>query len=134
MTETYYKDFQDSLPVFIRRPDGLTWNGRHYPKDTEFPWKTLSIDYEKARNLFYASQLYHSDRLAETFKAGDGLDMIGIEDLHVLVDKINGKVKKATGDNKAAFNRKKCKKSNIVNKQRGLIRSWRSNFGELENE
>tara|TARA_R110000796_G_scaffold30122_11_gene80769 strand:- start:2964 stop:3368 length:405 start_codon:yes stop_codon:yes gene_type:complete len=134
MAETHYKDFQDSLPIFVQRPDGLTWVGRHYPKDTEFPWKTIGIEYEKVRNLFYATQLYHSDRLSEEFKVGDGLDVLSISELHSLVGKINEKVKKATSGNKTAFQRKKCKQSQVVNKQRGLIRSWRSSFGELENE
>lgn len=134
MAEVYYKELQDSLPLFVKSPSGITWAGRFYERGKEFPWKTLGISFETTRTLFYSDQLFHSDKLSVEHKVGDGLDMLSISELHKLVDTINEKVKKATGTNKNQFQHKKCKKSNIVAKQRGLIRSWRSNFGQLENE
>lgn len=130
---TQYKDFQDSIPVFVKKPSGITWAGRFYPRGKEFPWKTLSVDFQTARTLFYSDQIFHSDELTVEHKVGDGLELLSITELHKLVDTINLKVKKAT-KSKAEYQKKKCKLSQIVDKQRGLIRTWRSNFGQLENE
>jgi hypothetical protein len=129
-----YKDLQDSMPTFVKKPSGITWAGRFYARGKEFPWKTLGVSFDTARTLFYSDQIFHSDELTVEHKVGDGLDMLAIGELHKLVETINEKVAKATKNNKSEFQRKKCKKSNIVAKQRGLIRSWRSNFGQLENE
>lgn len=128
-----YKDFQDSLPTFIRKPQGLTWAGRHYTQGKEFPWKTLSVSFDQARVMFYNDLIYHNAELAAETKVGDGLDALTLDELKVIVDNINTKVKAVCGDNKAKYNTHKCKQSTIVDKQRGLIRSWRRNFGEIEN-
>jgi hypothetical protein len=133
MQEVRYTELQDSMPTFIRRPDGLTWKGRHYPKGTEFPWKTIGVTFDQARNLFHASQIYHSDILTAENKVGDGLGLLDIDQLHEVVERINTKVKLITKDNKKAYQTKKCKQSTVVDKQRGLIRSWRRNFGHIEN-
>lgn len=129
----YYKDFQDSLPVFVKKPSGITWAGRFYAQGKEFPWKTLSVTFDQARTLFYSDQVMHSDKLTEENKIGDGLDTLSLDELKVIVNNINTKVKAHTGDNKKQYNLKKCKQSTVVDKQRGLIRSWRRNFGHLEN-
>ena len=56
---------------------------------------------------------------------------MNIEQLTAVVDSINEKVKAKT-PNKTTFDRIKCKKSKILDKQRGLIRSWRRNYGQYE--
>lgn len=130
---THIKDFQDSLPVFVKSPSGVTWNGRFYARGKEFPWKTLACTFDQARTLFYSHVLYHSSELTTEIKVGDGLDSLTIEQLQAKVDEINTKVKTHT-KNKTEFDRKKCKKSSLVLKQRGLIRQWRSIFGHMENK
>lgn len=135
MQEVHYKELQDSMPTFIRRPDGLTWLGKHYPKGTEFPWKTIGVTFDQARNLFHASQIYHSDKLTVETKTGDGLDELNLEQLHALVDKLNARVEKNVNGNKTSFTRMKVKKSQRLDKQRGLIRSWRRGpYGQIESQ
>lgn len=133
MTTVYYKDLQDSMPTFVRKPSGITWNSRFYAQGKEFPWKTIGISFEQARLLFVTDQIMHSDKLAAETKVGDGLELLDINQLHAVVDAINEKVKLITKDNKKAYQTKKCKQSTVVDKQRGLIRSWRRNFGHIEN-
>jgi hypothetical protein len=79
--------------------------------------------------MYVNGQFYHSDDLEETLApvVGDGLADLNIESLHKIVDKINEKVKAL--DNKKV---EPCKRSNIKDKQAGLIRSWRIRYGEYE--
>jgi hypothetical protein len=56
---------------------------------------------------------------------GDGLDELGPEELKVIVDNINAKVKLHTKTERD-YNAKKCKASTITKKQRGHIRTWRN--------
>ena len=129
----YYKELQDSMPVFVKSPAGITWHGKFYARTKEFPWKTLGITFEQARTLFHSDQIYHSDILTVEHKVGDGLDGLTIEQLHSLVEGFNKRVKLNAKENKIKYEREKCKMSRLVDKQRGLIRSWRNNFGHLEN-
>ena len=128
-----YKDLQDSMPVFVKSFDGIIWNGKQYMAGKEFPWKTIGVTFDQARTMFVNHQIFHSDELTIEHKVGDGLDAMTIEQLTHLVDSINIKVKANAKDNKMKYGKEKCKRSRIVDKQRGLIRSWRRNFGYLEN-
>ena len=130
----FYKDLQDSMPTFVKAFSGIAWNSRFYAAGKEFPWKTLGVTFDQARILFLNHQIYHSDKLAAENKVGDGLDALTIEQLHGLVKTFNEKVKLNAGESKVKYDREKCKFSRIVDKQRGLIRSWRNNFGHLENK
>lgn len=131
MTRSRYPTLQEHIPTFVRIPKGITWNSHFYGPDVEFPWLSLGIDPAKARIMFDAGQLYHSEELEHEFKVGDGLDPMTIQELNFLVDTLNAKVKKATSSD-AQYNQKKCKKSLVKSKQIGLIRSWRRNFGHFE--
>ena len=62
---------------------------------------------------------------------GDGLDEMTSEQLNILVKAINQKVKAKTS-NETEYDRKKCRMSKVKDKQAGLIRSWRRNYGDLE--
>ena len=121
------------MPLFVKAPAGLTWAGRFYDRGKEFPWKTLGIPFATAKIYFNDDILYHSEVLTVEQKVGDGLDALSVGELHDLVDKLNESVLKNAAGNSNKFKREKVKKSQIVNKQRGLIRSWRNNFGHLEN-
>lgn len=129
---THYKDLQDSMPVFVKTPNGITWQGKTYKRGEEFPWKTLKVTFEQTKLLFTADLIYHNDVLASEQDVGDGLDKMTIDQLHHVVETINESVKKNAGGNKTKFNKEKCKKSRVLSKQKGLIRSWRNNFGHLE--
>jgi len=83
--------------------------------------------------MYNEHHLHHNEDLEISVKpkVGDGLEEMSVEELHILVDTINDKVKEKTLT-KEAFDRKKCKRSTIHAKQCGLIRSWRANYGEIE--
>lgn len=120
---------QIDQPLFVKVPfDG---HGKEWKIQQHFPWKEMGVDYDKVKHLYGIRFLYHNDELAASIKVGDGLEVLDIDGLNSLVDSINKKVKAKTS-NETEFNKKKCKKSKILDKQRGLIRSWRRNYGELE--
>lgn len=123
--------FQYDRPVFVKIP--FDSKGRTWELQSHFPWKELSVDQDKAQLLYNRGFLYHNSDLEVKAKVGDGLDELDVESLGKLVDSINKKVKAKT-NSQSDYDRKKCKKSRIADKQRGLIRSWRRTNGHLEND
>lgn len=123
--------FQYDRPVFVKIPfDG---HGKHWEQGSHFPWKELGVPTDKAQIMYVNGFFQHNEELEKDTLVGDGLEALDLEGLHALVDSINVKVKAKT-PNHTQFTNKKCKKSKIIDKQRGLIRSWRRNFGNLETE
>ena len=123
--------FQLDRPVFVKYPF-QSW-GRVLQKGDEFKWKEIGITEEKALILYKQGFIYHNSEFEVELKVGDGLEQLDVAGLHGLVDSINAKVKYKTPSD-AEFQKKKCKKSKIVDKQRGLIRSWRRNYGHMETD
>jgi len=124
-------NFQYDRPVFVKIP--FSGSGRQWGRQEHFPWKELSLDRDNVQILYNNEYLYHNGDLEQQAKVGDGLESLGFEGLAAVVASINEKVKTKTSS-KADFDRMKCKKSQIVDKQRGLIRSWRRTYGQLEND
>lgn len=122
--------FQFDRPVFIKIPFNAA--GRDWKLQEEFKWKELSIDSTKVQTLYNNGFIYHNTDLEISSRVGDGLEAMDIETLSALVDNINKKVKEHS-KNELEYNRRRCKKSKIPDKQRGLIRSWRRTYGHLEN-
>lgn len=123
--------FQFDRPAFVKVPfDG---GGKHWKQGAHFPWKEVGVSETKATILYNQGYIQHNSDLEAETLVGDGLEALGVEGLHGLVDSINKKVKAKTASAEE-FKNKKCKKSQIPDKQRGLIRSWRRNFGRLETE
>ena len=122
---------QYDRPVFVKVP--FTGGNREWKRQEHFPWKELSIDKNAVEALYNNDYLYHNGELEDKAKVGDGLEALDVEALTSVVNSINEKVKAKT-TSQAEFDRKKCKKSKIVEKQRGLIRSWRRTYGQLEND
>lgn len=120
---------QIDQPLFVKVSfDG---HGKRWKIQQHFPWKEMGVDYERVKHLYGIRYLYHNEQLAADIKVGDGLEVLDAAGLNALVDSINEKVKgKTTTEDE--YQKKKCKKSKILDKQRGLIRSWRRNYGELE--
>lgn len=116
-------------PVFVKVP--FTAGGRKLKKNQEFKWKELSVDEKTVLTFYNQRMIYHNSDLEIERKVGDGLEELDVTGLHVVVDNINTKVKAKTSS-QADFDRKKCKKSKIADKQRGLIRSWRRTYGRYE--
>lgn len=116
-------------PVFVRIP--FTAGSRQLEAGDEFKWKELGIDEQKVLILYRERYIHHNSELEVARKVGDGLEELDVGGLHSVVDNINNKVKLKTASN-AEFEKKKCKKSKIADKQRGLIRSWRRTYGHFE--
>ena len=123
--------FQLDRPVFVKYPF-QSW-GRVLQKGDEFKWKEIGVTEEKALILYKQGFIYHNPEFEVELKVGDGLEQLDVDGLHGLVDSINAKVKSKT-PSEAELQKKKCKKSKIVDKQRGLIRSWRRNYGHMETD
>lgn len=126
--------FQYDKNVYVRNPNGLLMNGRRYEKGDLVPWKERGLPKENIERLYNELHLHHNEDLDEVQKPkiGDGLDEMNSEELGILVKSINDKVKAkvATKD----YDMRKCRVSKLPEKQRGLIRSWRRNYGELETD
>ena len=125
--------FQYDKPVFVRNPNGLLMSGKRYAKGDLVPWKERGLPLSNIERMYNEHHLHHNEDMEEAVKApvGDGLDEMSVEQLHILVKTINAKVKAKTS-NEAEFDRKKCRVSKVKDKQAGLIRSWRRNYGYLE--
>ena len=123
--------FQLDRPVFVKYPF-QSW-GRVLQKGDEFKWKELGLTEEKVLILYKQGFIHHNSDFEIKRKVGDGLEDLDTEGLHGLVDTINAKVKTKTKST-TEFDRKKCKKSKVPDKQRGLIRSWRRNYGHMETD
>ena len=123
--------FQFDRPVFVRIPfDG---HKRTFKVGDEFKWKELGVNELRVEILYNKGWLHHNSDMEVKTKVGDGLEELTVEGLHDIVNSINDKVKAKT-NSKLEFDNKKCKKSKIADKQRGLIRSWRRKYGHLETE
>ena len=122
--------FQLDRPVFVTKP--MLYKGKDYKKHDHFPWKEMSLKWEDVCRLYDSVKLEHSNDLEVKAKVGDGLEQLDINGLHEIVKTINEKVKNNT-DSERKYNAMKCKKSKIADKQRAFIRSWRRQYGEMEN-
>lgn len=121
--------FQLDRPLFVRIP--VEAAGKKWEAGQEFKWKEMSMPEQNVMKLYNQRVLHHNSELEKKVKAGDGLEELNIDGLHAVVDSINAKVKAKTA-NASAYEGQKCKKSKILDKQRGLIRSWRRNYGHYE--
>jgi hypothetical protein len=119
-----YLGWQVDWPVFIKRPfmaDSKTWSqGDH------FNWLERSIDADKVATLYASGYIHHNKDLEVQTKAGDRLSEMAGKQLEALVNLLNAEVKKRTSST-SEFETKKCKKSKLDDKQRGLIRRFLNN-------
>jgi hypothetical protein len=125
------KPFQFNEPVFVKIK--FDASGKHWKKGMHWPWMEMGVEPRRAEILYNNGYVRHDDELVKKHvSVGDGLDELGIEELHSLVKKINECVATNT-KNKTEAKKKKCGKSTILEKQRGYIRRWRNLYGEMEN-
>lgn len=139
MTRPFLPYFNPSRPVFVKQ-DGLQAAGAVWKQGDRFRWEHFGTPHDIIQQMFFSDQLYHNPELEEEeeqqvtkISVGDGLDDLTIEQLHIVVERINAKVKEKVKTNKE-FSEKKCP---TVPKDRGAqirrIRNWRLTYGELEN-
>jgi hypothetical protein len=121
--------FQHDRPLFVRIPFRAA--SKSWKVGNQFKWLEMSMDRDKITILYTQGYLIHDEDREVGLAVGDGLENLDMAGLHSVVDKINVKVKikvKTQSD----YLKKSCKKSKILDKQRGLIRTWRRVYGKLE--
>ena len=116
-----YLGWQVDWPVFIKTP--LSANGRNWKRGDHFNWAERGLDQDKVASLYVSGYLYHNTELEVQNKVGDRLSELAGKELETLVNLLNVEVRNRTSS-KSEFEAKKCKKSKIDDKQRGLIRRF----------
>ena len=138
MTRPFLPYFNPSRPVFVKQ-DGLQAAGAVWKQGDRFRWEHFGTPHDMIQQMFFSDQLYHNEEFEEKEEqdatkivVGDGLDDLTLEQLHIVVERINAKVKEKTKTAKD-FSDMKCPK---IPKDRGAqirrIRNWRLTYGELE--
>ena len=116
-----YLGWQVDWPVFIKMP--LSANGKNWKRGDHFNWLERSMDEDKVASLYVSGYLHHNKELEVQTKVGDRLSELAGKELESLVNLLNVEVKSRTSSS-SEFEAKKCKKSKIDDKQRGLIRRF----------
>ena len=124
-------------PDYSKLPFQLNWvqlvkqefkgYGTEWKRGDVFDWQQRNIPWQDVMSLFNRGLLMQEAPTETNQKkvVGDGLDELGSEELKIIVDSINAKVKQFTKTERE-YNTKKCKASTITKKQRGHIRTWRN--------
>lgn len=122
-----YLDFQVDVPVFVRsKHNPLVINGVTYEEGQNLPWQEINLDYETVRQWWLLGMIHHNQNLEKEVQVGDRLAELDKNQLEKMVDAINALVKERANST-AEFTQKRCKKSRIDDKQRGLLRSFLRN-------
>ena len=119
-----YLGFQVDWPVFVKVP--FSAGGKLWKQQEHFNWLELGLSPEKVAVLYNNMFLIHSEDQEVQSKVGDRLSELAGKELETLVNRINEEVRSRTSG-VTEFNAKKCKKSKIDVKQRGLIRRFLNN-------
>ena len=119
-----YLGWQVDWPVFIKIP--VSANGKNWKRGDHFNWLERSMDEDKVASLYVSGYLHHNKELEVQTKVGDRLSELAGKQLESLVNSLNIEVKKRTSS-KSEFDAKKCKKSKVDDKQRGLVRHFLNN-------
>lgn len=117
--------FQVDWDHFVVVP--FTASGKRWERGDHFDWKRRSIPWNIVAQKHARGELTQRPPEEGAIKTtvGDGLDELTVDELHVIVNTINAKVKLHTKTAKE-YGIKKCKSSTILEKQRGHIRRWRN--------
>ena len=113
--------WQVDWPLFIKVP--LTSHNKNWKRGEYYNWFELGIPETDVSFLYNTGKIYHNKELEVQNKVGDRLHELDGKQLDALVNLLNAEVKKRTTST-SEFESKKCKKSKIDDKQRGLIRRF----------
>ena len=116
-----YLGWQVDWPVFVKLP--LLADNKNWRRGDHFNWLERGLAQDKIATLYASGYLYHNTELEVQSKVGDRLSELAGKELETLVNLLNAEVKARTSST-AEFETKKCKKSKIDDKQRGLIRRF----------
>ena len=119
-----YLGWQVDWPVFIKMP--LMADSKNWKRGEHFNWLERGIDQDKVATLYASGYIHHNKELEVQTKVGDRLSELSGKQLETLVNLLNAEVKARTSST-SEFETKKCKKSKIDDKQRGLIRRFLNN-------
>lgn len=132
---TFSPYFNPSRPVFVKE-DNLHLSGKIWKRGDRYQWDFFNVSHDRMQQMFFSDQLYHNEKFEEEvvkkIAIGDGLDDLTIEQLHIIVDNINFKVKEKTKTNKEFLSKKCPKLPKDRETQIGRIRRWRSTYGDME--
>tara|TARA_R110002096_G_scaffold136918_1_gene289947 strand:+ start:1223 stop:1594 length:372 start_codon:yes stop_codon:yes gene_type:complete len=104
----------------------LNADGKLWKVGDHFNWLERGIDADKVASLYVTNYLHHNKELEVQSKVGDRLSEFSSKKLDTLVSLLNVIVKDRTSS-ASEYNLKKCRKSKIDDKQRGLIRRFLNN-------
>tara|TARA_R110000744_G_scaffold121670_2_gene226424 strand:+ start:2155 stop:2577 length:423 start_codon:yes stop_codon:yes gene_type:complete len=116
--------WQVDWPVFVKLPllaDSKNWN-----RGDHFNWLERGVAEDKVAILYSSGYLHHNTELEVQAKVGDRLSELSGKNLDTLVNLLNAEVKARTSSANE-YDIKKCKKSKLDDKQRGLIRRFLNN-------
>ena len=116
-----YLGWQVDWPVFVKMP--LMADSKNWKHGDHFNWAERNLEQDKIATLYAAGYLYHNRELEVQTKVGDRLSELAGKELESLVNLLNVEVKSRTSSS-SEFEAKKCKKSRVHDKQRGLIRRF----------
>lgn len=119
-----YLGWQVDWPVFIKMP--LTADNKQWKRGEHFNWLERGMAQDRVAILYASGYIHHNTDLEVKSKVGDRLSELSGRQLETLVNLLNAIVKDRTS-NSAEFNTKKCKRSKLDDKQRGLIRRFLNN-------
>ena len=119
-----YLGIQIDWPLFVKMP--LSADGKLWKVGDHFNWLERGIAPDKVASLYATEYVHHNEELTVQNKVGDRLSEMAGKQLDTLVNLLNAEVKSRTSSN-TEFDAKKCKKSKIDDKQRGLIRRFLNN-------
>lgn len=124
MTHPLYLGFQLDWPLFVKTP--FSADGNNWKRGDHFNWLERSIPQDAVASLYVTGFCYHNSDLEVQNKVGDRLSEMANAQLATLVNLLNAEVKARTSS-ATEFDKKKCKKSTLDDKQRGLIRRFLNN-------
>lgn len=120
--------WQLNRPLFVKV--SFSAFGKQWNNGQEFNWQTQPCrdeDYRKIlraiQNLYKSGKVHHDTTKEKQNKVGDRLSELNVEQLQSLVRQVNVILKKRCVTDKE-FQDKRIKQSKLVDKQRGIIRTW----------
>jgi hypothetical protein len=116
-----YLGWQVDWPVFVKLP--LTADNKTWGRGDHFNWLERGLEQDRVATLYAIGFLHHNIELEVQNKVGDRLSEMAGRQLETLVNLLNAEVKPRTSST-SEFESKKCKKSKLDDKQRGLIRRF----------
>ena len=119
-----YLGWQVDWPVFVKLP--LMADNKNWGRGDHFNWLERGLEQDRVATLYATGFLHHNKDFEIQAKVGDRLSEMAGKQLETLVNLLNAEVKARTSST-SEFENKKCKKSKIDDKQRGLIRRFLNN-------